>query len=99
FAAHQAGRFKAEDVVMASLRFASGVYASGAWCFAADVDEEYNEIVGAKGRIRFSTYKPVPIQVYHGDSVEEIPAEDPPHVHQPLIQSIVDELNGDGRGA
>jgi len=97
FAANQAGAYKPEDVVTASLRFASGVYGSGAWCFAADVDEEYNEIVGANGRIRFSTYKPVPIRVYHGDAVEEIVVGDPPHVHQPMIQSIVDELNGHGR--
>jgi len=96
FAANQAGAYRPEDIVTAALRFECGVHASGAWCFAADVDEEHNEIVGAKGRIRFSTYKPVPIQVFHGDSVEEVPAEDPPHVHQPLIQSIVDELNGHG---
>jgi len=97
FAANQAGAYKPEDVVTASLRFASGVYGSGAWCFAADVDEEYNEIVGANGRIRFSTYKAVPIRVYRGDAVEEIAVTDPPHVHQPMIQSIVDELNGHGR--
>jgi predicted dehydrogenase len=96
-AANQARVYRPEDLVTGSLRFESGVHASGAWCFAADVDEEYNEIVGASGRIRFSTYKPVPIQVFHGDSVEEIPVADPPHVHQPLIQSIVDELNGQGR--
>ena len=28
--------------------------------------------------------------------LEEIPVDDPPHVHQPLIQTIVDELNGEG---
>ena len=28
------------------------------------------------------------------DRVEEFPVGDPPHVHQPLIQTIVDELNG-----
>ena len=32
-----------------------------------------------------------------GDAVEEIPSGDPPHVHQPLIQTIVDELNGQGK--
>jgi hypothetical protein len=32
-----------------------------------------------------------------GDAVEEFPLGDPPHVHQPLIQSIVSELNGQGR--
>jgi hypothetical protein len=31
-----------------------------------------------------------------GDATAEVPADNPPHVHQPLIQSIVDELNGIG---
>ena len=96
-AGNQAGLYQAEDVVAASLRFASGVHGSGAWCYAADVDDEYNDIVGERGRIRFSTTRPVPIRVERGDTREDIPAPDPPHVHQPLIQTIVDELNGEGR--
>ena len=96
-AGNQAGAYQAEDVVAASLRFASGVHASGAWCYAADVDDEYNEIVGERGRIRFSTTRAVPIRVERGETREDIPALDPPHVHQPLIQTIVDELNGEGR--
>ncbi len=95
-AASQAGAYRAEDTVTASYRFASGVHGSGAFCYAADRDEEMNEIVGARGRILFSTTRAVPIRVLRGDSVEEIPVDDPPHVHQPLIQSIVDELNGRG---
>ena len=93
------GAYGPEDIVTASYRFASGVYGSGTWCFAADFDEEYNEIVGASGRIRFSTFAPVPIVVTRGDKVEEIAIGDPPHVHQPMIQSIVDEMNGEGRAS
>lgn len=96
FAGNQAGAYATDDIVTASYRFASGVLGSGAWCYAADREEEYNEIVGADGRIRFSTTKPVPIRIMRGDAVEEIPVDDPPHVHQPLIQTIVDELNGRG---
>ncbi len=96
FAANQAGAYGPEDVVLASYRFASGVYGSGTWCYTADFDDEYNEIVGEKGRILFSTSRAIPIRVMRGDAIEEIPAADPPHVHQPLIQSIVDELNGIG---
>jgi predicted dehydrogenase len=99
FADNQARAYPPEDIVTASYRFASGVYGSGTWCFAADFDEEFNEIVGANGRLRFSTFAPVPIVVTRGDRVEEIPVGDPPHVHQPMIQSIVDELNGVGRCA
>ena len=42
---------------------------------------------------------PAPIRVYRGETVEEIPITDPPYVHQPLVQSIVDELNGQGHCA
>ncbi len=105
FADNQAGAYPPEDVVTAAFRFASGVYGSGAWCFTADCDDEYNEIIGATGRIRFSTFPPlsppagrppVPIRIMRGDAVEEIPIADPPFVHQPLIQTIVDEMNGAG---
>ena len=97
FSANQAGAYRAEDVVSASLRFASGAYASGAWCFASDVDEDHVELVGSRGRIRFSVFTPVPIRVSRGAAHEEMVVADPPHVHQPMIQSIVDELNGRGR--
>ncbi len=106
FADNQAGAYPPEDVVTAAYRFASGVYGSGAWCFSADCDDEHNEIVGSKGRIAFSTFPPLsppagrpplPIRVVRGGAEEEIPVADPPYVHQPLIQTIVDEMNGVGR--
>jgi predicted dehydrogenase len=103
-AGNQGGAYPAEDVVTASGRFASDAYLSGAWCFTADFDDEYNEIIGSKGRIRFSTFppfdagpQPSPMRVTRGNDVEEMPIGDPPYVHQPLIQTIVDELNGTGR--
>jgi len=99
FADNQARAYRPEDIVTASYRFASGAYGSGTWCFAADFDEEFNEIVGADGRILFSTFAPVPIAITRGDKVEEISVGDPPHVHQPMIQSIVDEMNGAGRAS
>jgi 1,5-anhydro-D-fructose reductase (1,5-anhydro-D-mannitol-forming) len=106
FADNQMGVYPPEDIVTAAYRFASGVYGSGAWCFTADCDDECNEIVGATGRITFSTFPPLsppagrppaPIRIMRGDTVEEIPIVDPPYVHQPLIQTIVDEMNGVGR--
>jgi predicted dehydrogenase len=90
------GAWAPEDIVAAT-RFDSGIVGTGLWCYAADHDHEMNEIVGSTGRIRFSTSQPAPIQLLRGSAVEEYPVGDPPHVHQPLIQSIVDELNGQGR--
>jgi len=95
-AGNVAGAYEAEDVVTASWRFDSGIHGSGAFCYAADRDEEWNEIVGTRGRLRFSTTRPVPIVLERGSDRESIDIGDPPHVHQPLIQSFVDELNGVG---
>jgi len=106
FADNQAGAYPPEDVVTGAFRYASGVHGSGAWCFSADCDDEWNEIVGTEGRLRFSTFPPlsppsgrppVPIRLMRGDAVEEFPVADPPYTHQPLIQTIVDEMNGNGR--
>jgi len=99
FSDNQAGRYRAEDVVSATFRFSSGVLGSGSWCYSADSDTEYTELIGSTGRLRFSITAPVPIRVLRGDAVEEMDVPDPEHVHQPMIQTIVDELNGVGRCA
>ena len=105
-AGNQGAAYAGEDVVTAAFRFASGAYMSGAWCFTADFDDECNEIIGSKGRIRFSTFpplrrgggpQPVPMVLTRGDQVETIAVDDPPYVHQPLVQTIVDEMNGVGK--
>jgi 1,5-anhydro-D-fructose reductase (1,5-anhydro-D-mannitol-forming) len=95
-AGNKAGRWRPEDTVVASYRFAGGAFGCGAWCYAADHDHEMNEIIGAEGRLFFSTSEPLPIRLLRGGTTEEIAVGDPPHVHQPLIQTIVDELNGSG---
>ncbi len=106
FADNQAGAYPPEDVVTAAFRFDGGAYGSGAWCFSADCDDESNEIVGTNGRITFSTFPPLappagrppaPIRLFRGETVDDFPIADPPFVHQPLIQTIVDEINGQGR--
>ena len=105
FADNQAGVYPPEDAVTATFRYACGALGSGTWCFTADCDDECNEIIGATGRIRFPTFPPLgppagrpplPIQLIRGESVEEFPIADPPFVHQPLIQTIVDEMSGQG---
>jgi predicted dehydrogenase len=97
FADNQARAYPSDDVIVAAFSFENGVYGGGSWCYSADHDDEYNEIVGSRGSIRFSTFSAVPIRLTRGSGVEEIDSGDPPHVHQPLIQSIVDELHGEGR--
>ena len=97
FADNRAHTQVTEDVVVASFRFASGVYGNGTWCFASDESDEYVEVTGSRGALRFSVTRALPIRITSSGRTREMPIADPPHVQQPLIQSIVDELNGEGR--
>jgi len=62
-AGNQAGLYEAEDIVTADFRFASGVQGTGVWCFSAFENYDCNEIVGSKGKIRFSTFGSEPIEL------------------------------------
>jgi predicted dehydrogenase len=95
-AVNQAGIYDNPDAVTATWRFASGVLGAGVWSFAAGVELDVNEVVGSEGAVRFSTSRPDPIELLRGGKLETIPAGDPEHVQQPMIQSIVDELGGRG---
>lgn len=97
YAANQAGQYPAEDVVAGSFVFASGVHAVGMWGFASFEDVDCTEIVGDRGRIRFASFAEEPVCLVTAAGEQRFAIEHPPHVQQPLIQSIVDELNGVGR--
>lgn len=95
-AANQTGLYLAEDSVVASLEFDNGVLGVGLWNSASHAPEDVIQIVGSRGELRFSCFDPAPVAVVSGGRSHTIDAEHPAHVQQPLIQTIVDELNGMG---
>ena len=86
------GAYNAEDVTSASFR-AGGVAGSGIWNFNADRTFDQTRLVGTHGSLTFPMFSDGDVVL--GDRRFEI--RNPPHVHQPLIQSVVDELRGSGR--
>ncbi len=96
FASNQAGYYDAEDIVTGTYLFESGIHGVGNWCFSAFEDVDVNEIVGSKGKISFSTFGNDPIVLTTASGTEEWSFEPPQHVHQPLVQTVVDELTGNG---
>ena len=93
---NQAKLYSVEDVVCANFTFESGVLGSGVWCFTVSEQGRVDrtEIVGSKGKITYSNFDFVPIRLETARHVEEYPIPPPEHVQQPLIQTIVDELQG-----
>jgi predicted dehydrogenase len=96
FAANQGNFYAAEDIVAGTFVFESGVYGIGMWSFTAFDSLDMNEIVGSKGKVSFSTLGVEPVVLTTQEGSIQFAIDNPPHVQQPLIQTIVDELNGMG---
>jgi predicted dehydrogenase len=95
FASNQAGYYKAEDIVTGTYQFESGVHGVGNWCFTAFEYVDENVIIGSKGKITFSTFGHNLI-ITTANGTKEFTFEPPQHVHQPLVETIVKELTGEG---
>jgi predicted dehydrogenase len=96
FASNQAGHYPAEDIVTGTFVCESGVQGVGTWCFTGFERSDRTEIVGAKGKIAYSTFDARPLIITTSTGMSELSYDYPPHIQQPLIQTVIDELNGSG---
>jgi 1,5-anhydro-D-fructose reductase (1,5-anhydro-D-mannitol-forming) len=90
------GAYRAEDAVTASFRAGGDVCGTGVWNFHADRTLDRMTVVGTRGTIAFPMFSDGEV-VLSGATNDRFSRPNPPHVHQPLIQTIVDELRGNGR--
>lgn len=88
--------YLAEDTISASFMFDSGIQGTGLWCFNSFQRQDQTEIIGNKGKLVFSSFGTKPVRLITKFGQQEILVDHPEHVQQPLIQSIVDQLNGIG---
>jgi predicted dehydrogenase len=92
------GAYPAEDVTSAAFRFDTRVAGTGIWNFNADAKTDVITFTGSGGVLTTPVFTDGDVVVSRSDDgIETIPSRNPPHVHQPLIQTIVDELRGRGK--
>jgi predicted dehydrogenase len=89
--------YAAEDLTTASFRFESGIAGTGVWNFNADRSADGIVVSGTDGELHMPVFANAPLVLRAGGRDEVLPFLNPPHVHQPLVQTIVDELLGRGR--
>jgi predicted dehydrogenase len=94
FASNQANKYPAEDIVTGTFVLESGVHGAGAWCFTAFDKRDATEIVGSEGKITYSTFDNQPVILTTAAESTSFSFDSPPHIQQPLIQTVVDALNG-----
>jgi predicted dehydrogenase len=97
FAVNTGGAYAPEDVTAGALRFSRGMVGTGVWNFNADRTEDWMLFTGSGGQLFTPVFTDGDVVLRRGGAEEVLPLRNPPHVHQPLIQTIVDELRGRGR--
>lgn len=97
YATNQGGLYRSADTMSATFRFESGIIGTGMWNFTAGINEEQMSIIGTQGKLSFSAFRPTPITLVNASGTKTIEFGYPEHVHQPLIETIIAELNGQGQ--
>ncbi len=88
-------QLKVEDGVAMSF-LAQGVPATASWNFASFSRADRIEIFGTEGKISLSCFGDDDVRLEKASGLQTFNGKKPPHVHQGLVQTIVDELNGQG---
>jgi len=96
FAINTGKSYEAEDVTAACFEFESGVAGTGVWNFNADHSENQITFTGSKGELQTPVFSNEDIVLHANGREEHFPFKRPDHVHQYLIQTIVDQLQGRG---
>jgi len=91
-----AGLYDVEDRVSLRFNLAKGAAGTATWDFAGKQHADLITMTGERGKLLLSTFgnEPVRLQTEEGEQTFDLP--NPKTIHQPLIQTIIDELRGGG---
>jgi len=90
------GAYATEDVTVGAFGFASGIVGSGTWNFNADRKVDELVLTGTRGEISTAVFGDADVIVVTADGTHVHAPRNPPHIHQPFIQTIVDQLHARG---
>jgi predicted dehydrogenase len=88
--------YSAEDVTTAAFACSTGSAGSAVFNFNAPSSTDVMTFTGSEGTLETPIFRDTDVIVRKAAAARVYEVRNPPHVHQPLIQSIVDELHGDG---
>ena len=89
-------KYPADDVVQAIFQFENGLTGAGSWNFTVDTAQEFDliEITGTEGKIRFPCFGPHEVYLHVEDERESMQFDMPENIQLPLIQQVVEALQG-----
>lgn len=95
---NQAKEYNAPDLTMLEAVFRNDIYFNGVWAFdiAEAATEEYCEIYGDKGKIRFSFFRVSTIELVTEAGTQVFEMEYPVNIQQPMIDAVTKFFRGEG---
>jgi len=100
FSENQSKVYGADDITIASFKFENGVLGTGVWEFnTSEVSQnEMTTIIGSKGQLSFPFFGDHHIALEKNEHpMEKFEFDVPKHIQKPLIQTVVNELLGEGK--
>jgi predicted dehydrogenase len=97
FAINSGGSYEVEDVTAAAFQIGDSVVGTGVWNFNAPDSADSIVFTGSRGQIATAVRADEDVVVTRDGLQNRYRFRNPPHVHQPLVQTIVDELLGRGK--
>ncbi|WOD42697.1 Gfo/Idh/MocA family protein [Hwangdonia lutea] len=89
---NQQGLYTAMDAISGSWMHESGITGSGSWNFGTEKREDHVQIYGDKGKISFSVFGEVLIELEYGDQKESLFIENPENIQFFHVQNIKNQL-------
>ncbi|MGK4568223.1 Gfo/Idh/MocA family oxidoreductase [Flavobacterium sp. 3HN19-14] len=90
---NQLGLYTAKDSIAASWKHASGITGTGNWNFGCSEREDIVEIFGSKGKIIFSVFDEIPIQLI-ADSIQSLTIPHPENIQLFHVENMRHHLSG-----
>jgi len=97
FSTNTGGAYSAEDLTVAAFEFSGAVLGTGVFNFNSFEKTDRLVISGSEGELSTPIFGDADIVLRRDGQTEAYATARPAHAHQPLIQTIVDELRGQGR--
>ena len=95
-AANGGGLYEVEDTVSMSWTWDGGIEGAANFEFSASANRDEFVFEGENGSLSAACFDVSPIVLRLNEEEESVDAPNPSHVHQPMIQAIVNELAGTG---
>lgn len=88
--------YPSPDTIAVSFSFESGLMGAGIWAYTSGAETDEMEFVGSRGKLTFAVTVPTPFTLVDDSGTHTFDIGYPEWPHQPLVESVVAELRGEG---